>query len=145
MFDGRKLARLLLDARERLGMSQVALAARAGVSQPSLSYYETGQAASLPEPGMADKLTRAYGVSLGDMLTAGGYKAETTERALERLALAEILRQKYHVSDVASLTSLANVMESAIRDIQANETAAKERGSGTIPKPSNGESEPGYP
>ena len=66
---GMDAARLLRQARARSGLSQRALAGRAGVSQPMISAIERG----LQDPRHAtlDKLLRACGQELDLVLTAG--------------------------------------------------------------------------
>jgi uncharacterized protein len=56
------VAELLRFAREAAGMSQAALAARAGTSQPAVSRYESG--ASSPSVETLDRLLAAMGARL---------------------------------------------------------------------------------
>ena len=62
-------ARLLRQARARSGLSQRALADRAGVSQPMISAIERGL--QDPRHTTLDKLLRACGQELDLVLTAG--------------------------------------------------------------------------
>ncbi len=62
-------ARLLRQARARSGLSQRALAQRAGVSQPMISAIERGL--QDPRHTTLDKLLRACGQELDLVLTAG--------------------------------------------------------------------------
>ena len=55
-------ARLLRTARRRAGLTQAALAARAGVSQPVIAAYERGRRE--PSVPMLAKLVRAAGFDL---------------------------------------------------------------------------------
>ena len=66
---GMDAARLLRHARARSGLSQRALAERAGISQPMISAIERGL--QDPRHTTLDKLLRACGQQLDLVLTAG--------------------------------------------------------------------------
>jgi transcriptional regulator with XRE-family HTH domain len=69
--------------RERRGLSQLALAGRAGVSQRHLSFLELGR--SRPSRDMVDRLVVALGVPLrqhNELLLAAGFAPEWRQRDL---------------------------------------------------------------
>ena len=61
-------ARLLREERERVGLTQEALAARAGCSKPLLSLMESGRRSITPE--RASELERALGITDSRLVTA---------------------------------------------------------------------------
>src|SRR5260221_4366153 len=58
-FDRLKLARQLRDARERAGLTQGELAARAGTKQPNIARLESGRV--VPRLALLQKIARALG------------------------------------------------------------------------------------
>lgn len=61
IIDGKKVREL----RERAGIDQPALAARVGISQPAMSYIETGK--RNPNPALTLRIAEALGVTFEDI------------------------------------------------------------------------------
>ena len=96
-------ARLLREARRRAGLSQAALARRAGTSQPTLSAYERG----LKDPSAAtlDRLLAAAGTALtgaaGPTTTRGFLRAQGgLPEAFRADRLADVARRVRDGEDV---------------------------------------------
>lgn len=78
------LARALVAARERAGLSQRAAAERLGMAPPQLSKLERG--VNAPGSAMLARLATVYGVSVGDLLPAPNATAPTDVVPVEMLA-----------------------------------------------------------
>jgi transcriptional regulator with XRE-family HTH domain len=77
--------------RERRGLSQLALAGRAGISQRHLSFLELGRAS--PSRAMVDRLAAALAIPLREhnaLLLAAGFAPKWRERSLGAPDLAEV-------------------------------------------------------
>lgn len=60
------LANRFVELRKKMGLSQQELADAAGVTQASISNYESGK--QIPSVNTADKIASALGVSLNELL-----------------------------------------------------------------------------
>lgn len=70
------LGSLVKGQRERLGMTQVTLAAQSGVSQNVISRIETGAYKETPPPEVLAGLSDALGIPESEMLASMGYRIE---------------------------------------------------------------------
>jgi predicted transcriptional regulator len=99
---------MLTYARRRAGLSQRALAAKAGVAQPAIARIESG--AISPRVETLDRLLRLTGVALEAIPVAG----TGVDRTLIRSALAKSPEQR--VTDAASAArNLSSFMEEVER------------------------------
>lgn len=82
-----RLAELLRQSRELLGLSVRAAAARTGLSGTYLSQLESA-AIKEPSPHVLYKLAEAYGLSYADLMRAAGYLMPGSRSNVKRFAPA---------------------------------------------------------
>jgi transcriptional regulator with XRE-family HTH domain len=87
------LGSLLREARERAGLTQTELAARAGTSQPAVARYEASQA--IPRFDTARRLIEACGAQLRVELA----RASPQRRAAADAALARSVEDRLRTND----------------------------------------------
>lgn len=75
----------LLEVRKRLGLTQRQLASQAGIRQPRLSKFESGDAT--PSVAELKELARVLGVDVVDLMGVGGASADpdATKRRLGQI------------------------------------------------------------
>lgn len=84
---GAGLGAKVRELREAAGLSQAALAARAGVEQSFVSHVETGRVQQ-PSTAYLRKLARGLGVSMAVLLVAAGLVTEAEIGEMAELARA---------------------------------------------------------
>lgn len=118
-------ARLLRHARKRAGLTQRALAARAGVPQPYVARVESSKVD--PSVSSLSRLLRACETTLEAMPGSGAGIDRTAMRALLRLSPADRFRP------AARHAALRALHDAGVRFVLAGGLAARVHGSPTVP------------
>ena len=115
MTDSDGLAKRLIAARSKQGLSQQALADASGVAAAQISRYESSRSA--PRPEVTAKLAKALGVSFEWLLEGHGEGSESSDESAEgaatyriSLALPLDLMDRLKNAAVAAERSLAHEM-----------------------------------
>jgi uncharacterized protein len=109
-------ARLIKEARTTAGLTQAALARRAGTSQPTVAAYESGE--KVPNADTLERLLRAAGRSISSEPSAAGPRTESLRDLLGRRR-AEVIRiaAAHHATNVRVFGSVARGEETDRSDV----------------------------
>lgn len=87
--DQERIGRFIAELRRERGMTQEALGERLGVSQRSVSRWETGR--NMPDISLLTPLADTLGVSVTELLRGGRIEGETVSKAEAKSAMSALI------------------------------------------------------